>query len=256
MPVEIPAEKFKPEQSVKKIFEWIIWLLILAVFGFWGDNRLINALVHSKAERVVPNLVGKSIVDGLNMASSINIYLQKTGDEFNSQIPAGLIISQSPPSGSIVREGKAIKVVVSAGGEVVYVPRLENETVRSAQMILRKSGLDLGEQSERYSIEIEKGKIMSQDPAANMPFQKHGLVNIVVSVGAPPEGMMLVPDFVGKSYMDADDWAKKNGITISNINKVNDLKASVNTVLKQTPESGYAVDKNSAMELWISSPTE
>jgi len=241
---------------VKRIFEWFIWFLILAVFGLWGANRLINALVHSKAERVVPNLIGKNIVDGLNMTSSINIYLQKVGYDFNSRIPAGLIISQTPLPGSIVREGKVIKVVVSAGGEVVYVPKLESETVRSAQLKLRKSGLDLGEQSEKYSLEVEKGRIISQSPAANMPFQKNGLVNIVVSVGAPPEGMLLVPDFMGKSVVDADAWAKLNGITINNINKVNDLKYSINTVIKQMPESGAAIDKNANLELWVSSPTE
>jgi len=241
---------------VKKIFEWIIWLLILAVFGLWGVNRLINALVHSKAERVVPNLVGKNIIDGLSMASSVNIYLQKTGDDFNSRIPAGLIISQIPLPGSIVREGKVIKVIVSAGGEVVYVPKLENETVRSAQMILRKSMLDLGEQSEKYSLEIEKGKIISQDPAVNSPFQKNGLVNIVVSVGLPPEGMLIVPSFTGKSFVDAEDWANQNGIAVANINKVNDLKYPVNTVIKQSPEYGCAIDRNTGMELWVSSSTE
>lgn len=241
---------------MKKIFEWVIWSIVLAVFAFWGANRLINALVHTKAERVVPNLVGKSIVDGLNITSSMNIYIQKIGDDFNAAIPAGLIMSQTPLSGSIVREGKVIKVVVSAGGEVVYVPELENETVRSVQVLLRKSGLDLGEQSKKYSLDVEKGKIMSQDPSANMPFQRNGLVNIVVSMGTPPEGTFLVPDFTGKSVNVAEDWAKMNGLTIKSENKVSDAKYSVNTVIKQSPESGSAVDKNSDIELWVSAPLE
>jgi len=230
--------------------------MILSVFAFWGVNRLINALVHSKAERVVPNLVGRSIVDGLNMTSSLNIYIQKIGDDFNSEIPAGLILSQTPLPGSVIREGRVVKVVVSAGGEVVYVPRLEKENVRSAQLMLRKSGLDLGEQSEKYSLDVEKGMIISQDPAPNVPFQKNGLVNIVVSVGAPPAGMYLVPDFSGKSLVDAEDWANTNGITVKNLNKVNDTKYSLNTVIKQMPESGSAIDKNTGLELWISSPSE
>lgn len=216
-----------------------------------GMNRLIDALIHSKKDRIVPNLIGSNIADSLDVLSSMNLYLKKGAEEFNSDVPAGIIISQSPPAGSIIKEGKAVNVVVSVGGEVIFVPDLTNQTVRSAQLILRKNGLDLGEQDEKYSTVIEKGKIISQNPNPRTPIQKNGLVNIVVSLGTPPEGVLLMPDFIGKNITEAENWALQNGVQIKNVNRTKDTAITENTVVKQIPESDEVIEKNKTAEFWI-----
>ena len=216
-----------------------------------GMNRLIDALIHSKKDRIVPNLIGSNIADSLDVLSSMNLYLKKGAEEFNSDVPAGIIISQSPPAGSIIKEGKAVNVVVSVGGEVIFVPDLTNQTVRSAQLILRKNGLDLGEQDEKYSTVIEKGKIISQNPNPRTPIQKNGLVNIVVSLGTPPEGVLLMPDFIGKNITEAENWALQNGVQIKNVNRTKDTAITENTVVKLIPESDEVIEKNKTAEFWI-----
>lgn len=229
--------------------------MIIAVIAFVvGINRLIDALIHSKKDRIVPNIIGKSIADSLDILSQLNLYLKKSGEEFNPNVPAGLIISQTPPASSIIKEGKAVNVIISSGGEVIFTPNLINQTVRSAQLILRKNGLDLGEQSEKYSIIFEKGKITSQEPPANTTVPKDALVNIVVSLGSPPEGMLLMPDFNGRNITEAQEWANQNGIIIKNINTVKDtISLEVeNTIIKQTPESDNVITKEKPVEFWIS----
>jgi len=226
-------------------------LIIGGIAFVVGMNRLIDALIHSKKDRIVPNLIGSNIADSLDVLSSMNLYLKKGAEEFNSDVPAGIIISQSPPAGSIIKEGKAVNVVVSVGGEVIFVPDLTNQTVRSAQLILRKNGLDLGEQDEKYSTVIEKGKIISQNPNPRTPIQKNGLVNIVVSLGTPPEGVLLMPDFIGKNITEAENWALQNGVQIKNVNRTKDTAITENTVVKQIPESDEVIEKNKTAEFWI-----
>ena len=216
-----------------------------------GMNRLIDALIHSKKDRVVPNIIGVNIADSLDVLSSINLYLKKGGEEFNSNVPAGLIISQSPDAGSIIKEGKAVNVVVSVGGEVIFVPDLTNQTVRSVQLVLRKNGLDLGEQYEKYSTVVERGKIISQNPNPRTSIAKNGLVNIVVSLGVPPEGVLLMPDFLGKNITEAENWASQNGVQIKNVNRVKDPAIAENTVIKQTPETDTVLGENKTAEFWI-----
>jgi len=226
-------------------------LIIGGIAFVVGMNRLIDALIHSKKDRIVPNLIGSNIADSLDVLSSMNLYLKKGAEEFNSDVPAGIIISQSPPAGSIIKEGKAVNVVVSVGGEVIFVPDLTNQTVRSAQLILRKNGLDLGEQDEKYSTVIEKGKIISQNPNPRTPIQKNGLVNIVVSLGTPPEGVLLMPDFIGKNITEAENWALQNGVQIKNVNRTKDTAITENTVVKLIPESDEVIEKNKTAEFWI-----
>ena len=216
-----------------------------------GMNRLIDALIHSKKDRVVPNIIGVNIADSLDVLSSINLYLKKGGEEFNSNVPAGLIISQSPDAGSIIKEGKAVNVVVSVGGEVIFVPDLTNQTVRSVQLVLRKNGLDLGEQYEKYSTVVERGKIISQNPNPRTSIAKNGLVNIVVSLGVPPEGVLLMPDFLGKNITEAENWASQNGVQIKNVNRVKDPAIVENTIVKQMPEIDTVLGENKTAEFWI-----
>ena len=236
---------------MRKIFQWVLWFLIGGIAFVVGMNRLIDALIHSKKDRVVPNIIGINIADSLDVLSSMNLYLKKGAEEFNSNVPAGLIISQSPVAGSIIKEGKAVNVVVSVGGEVIFVPDLTNQTVRSVQLILRKNGLDLGEQDEKYSTVVEKGKIISQNPALRTSIAKNGLVNIVVSLGTPPEGVLLMPDFLGKNIAEAENWTNQNGVKIKNINKVKDSVILENTVVKQMPESDVVLGENKTAEFWI-----
>jgi serine/threonine-protein kinase len=214
-------------------------------------NRLINALIHSKKDRTVPNLIGINIADSLDVLSSMNLYLKKGSEEFNSDVPAGLIISQSPVAGSIIKEGKAVNVTVSVGGEVIFVPDLTNQTVRSSQMVLRKNGLDLGEQDEKYSTVIEKGKIISQNPSPRTSIAKNGLVNIVVSLGIPPEGVLLMPDFLGKNIFEPENWAQQYGVQIKNVNRIKDAVIDENIVVKQMPESDVVLGENKTVEFWI-----
>ncbi|MBN1383590.1 MAG: PASTA domain-containing protein [Elusimicrobia bacterium] len=236
---------------MRKILQWILFFFILSVAGVIGVNRLINALIHSKTDRIVPNLIGKNINNALDMLSPLNLYLKKSNDEFHPDVPAGLIISQVPPSGSVIKEGKAVKVIVSAGREVIFVPDLTNQTVRSAQLILRKNTLDLGEHGERYSMIIEEDKIITQTPRPRTPIQKNGLVNIVVSLGLPPEGVTLMPDFMGRDISEAKEWAILNDVTIKNINRVKDSSYTENTVIKQVPENDLVVDESQEIEFWI-----
>lgn len=236
---------------MRKIFQWILWFLISGLVFVVGMNRLIDALIHSKRDRIVPNLIGINIADSLDVLSSLNLYLKKGGEEFNSNVPAGLIISQSPDAGSIIKEGKAVNVVVSVGGEVIFVPDLTNQTVRSVQLILRKNGLDLGEQDEKYSTVVEKGKIISQNPRPRLPITKNGLVNIVVSLGTPPEGVLLMPDFLGKNISEAESWAAQNGVQIKNVNRVKDPAIAENTIVKQMPETDIVLVENKTAEFWI-----
>ncbi|HAM39685.1 MAG TPA: hypothetical protein DCP53_09890 [Elusimicrobia bacterium] len=243
-------------KEVKKAIQWTLFFLIIAIIFFTGLNRLIDALIHSKKDQIVPNIIGKNIVDALDTLSSLNLYLKKTGEVFNSELQAGLVISQTPVSGSIVKEGRAIKVIVSAGGEVIFVPDLTNQTVRSAQLILRKNSLDLGEQEERYSNNIAKGNIMSQNPMPRTSARKDGLVNIIVSHGPPPPGTILMPDFKGKSFFEAQEWCNNNDIIIQNIDMVNDPTLEQNSIIKHVPGTDMVISTGQPVRFWIATRQE
>jgi serine/threonine-protein kinase len=195
----------------------------------------MSAVVHSKKDVQIPDLSGKTIDDSVSILSSLNLGVKKDGEEFNENMPAGIIIRQNPAAGMTVKEGKIVRVTVSQGGEMLYVPNLVGQTSRAAEIAIRTAGLTLGEESTRYSLVADKDRVLSQDPAAGSGAEKDALVNLVLSAGRPPANMKLMPPFVGKDVRDAKNWADQNRINAV-MQEENAPEARPGSVLRQEPE--------------------
>ena len=201
------------------IIKCIVILAILAVGGYYSFNILMSAFVKEKAEVLVPDLKGKNLEECLEILSQSKLALIKEGAEYNQDIPAGIIIRQVPPAGMNVKEGKSIRIVISQGGETVYVPDLRGQTMRAATISLRTLGLVLGELTTRSSMKYEEGIVLNQNPIPGSSVEKGSFVNVLMSNGKPTNGTVLMPDWFGKSAVEAKKWAMDE-----------------NEVFKQTPK--------------------
>ncbi|MBI3565079.1 MAG: PASTA domain-containing protein, partial [Elusimicrobia bacterium] len=172
---------------------------VFLAFAFWAVNWGVEGIVHNRKTQTVPDLKGRSLSAALDMLAPLNIGLRKTGVEFDASVPIASVLRQDPPAGTVVREGKTIRVVVSQGGQTVQAPSVIGLPLRNAEMLLRQTQLALGEVSEAYSLKAEKGLVLSQDPKGETSVERDALVNLVVSGGAPPSGVSLMPDFSRKT---------------------------------------------------------
>lgn len=180
-------------------------------------NWAIKAAVHSQKDVTVPDLTGKSLQEALEMLSNHNLGIKKEGAEFNDTVPAGTVLRQTPASGSEVREGKIVRITVSQGGETVFVPELVGQSLRSVEIALRTNFLTLGEISERPSLKYEKDFVIAQEPLPRTILTKNALVHVTVSNGPPEDGTILMPDFIGKTWGDAETWAKQAGMDVQKV---------------------------------------
>lgn len=179
----------------------------VVVAAWFAGQWALEGAVHSRRQVQVPDLRKKSTIAALDALAPLNLPLRKDGSEFDASVPAGAVLRQIPPPGTTVREGKAIRVILSQGGESVFVPSVVGLPLRNAEMMLRQKELLLGQVSESYSLKAEKGIVLTQDPPGEASAEKHALVNVVVSGGAPPSGITLMPDFRQRAATDARAWA-------------------------------------------------
>jgi eukaryotic-like serine/threonine-protein kinase len=234
-----------------RIFDILLVLAALSLASYFSLDWAMEGLIHNRRERMVPDLRNKSVDAALDLVSPLNLALKKDGEEFHDSVPIGSIVRQLPLPGTTVREGKIIRVVVSQGGETVFVPTISGLPLRNAEMLLRQRNLGLGEVSESYSVRMEKGRVLNQDPPAEQPVEKSALVNVVVSAGRPPAGVVLMPDFRQKNVAEAQAWAKGLGL---------DLKESVETaslfpkgaILSQEPPPDTVVTDKSGLKVLVS----
>lgn len=241
------------------IIKIIIILIILFVAGYYAFNTIMSAFVREKSEVLVPDLQGKSLVECLDMLSQSKLALMKEGSEFNQDIPAGIVIRQVPPAGMNVKEGKVIKITISQGGEIVYVPDLKGQTIRSATIALRSLGLVLGELTKKSSAKYEEGIVLDQEPIAGSTIEKDSSINVLVSNGIPQDGTILMPDWCGKPAEQAKQWAIDENYEVKVLSKQTTL-ANPGEVFKQEPVFDkkitndtkivfYVADENSSLQL-------
>ncbi len=216
---------------------------VFLALAFLALNWGIEGLVHDRKTRTVPDLKGRSISAALEQLSLLNIGLRKTGVEFDASVPISSVLRQDPPAGTVVREGKIVRVVVSQGGQTVQAPSVLGLPQRNAEMMLRQSQLALGEVSEAYSLKAEKGMVLSQDPKGETSVERDTLVNLVVSGGAPPAGVLLMPDFQRKTLEEVQAWAAGAGARVSVKTDASSLFPA-GTVLTQglAPDSALSPD--------------
>ncbi len=214
----------------------IALFLVFSVVAF-SINRIMIALLHSRPEVVVPRLEGKSLLEALAIVSPMDLSLQQDGTDFDDSLPAGTILRQQPPSGMQVRSGRSIRVVISKGGQVVFIPAVVGKALAEAQSMLATDGIQMGSVTEAYSNDLGKNVVLTQSPAPGTVVTRGAFVDVEVSKGPPPVGLPLVPDFIGKTADNARDWASGVNATV----KVKEDARSVGvagTVVKQDPPAG------------------
>ena len=179
------------------------------------------------------------------------------GAEIENQLvskePVGTIISQIPEEGTTVKVGHIIKVNVSRGDSEDGVPTLAGKTQEDAQHTLEGLGFVLGEVSGAYSSTVEKGRIISQEPAAGAKLEKGGKVDIVISLG-PDESseLIVVPRLTGKTLEDAQKAIEDAGLVLEKTTEQESASVDKGYIISQSIAAGSQVEKETKISLVVS----
>lgn len=224
---------------------------VVGACGYFALNWAMEGAVHNRRTQTIPDLKGRSLSAALDILAPLNVGLRMTGTEFNAAVPISSVLRQDPSAGTVVREGKIVRVVVSEGGQTVVAPSVVGLPQRNAEMMLRQSQLLLGEVSETYSLKSEKGLVLSQDPKSETSVEKNATVNLVVSGGPPPSGVSLMPDFSRKKLDEVQSWAAGSGLTPS-VQMDASSPFPYGTILSQSPAPDTVLAGDSVVTVTVS----
>lgn len=118
----------------------------------------------------------------------------------------------------------------------ISAPDLYNLTLDEAQRSLDKLNLNIRVNIEdEYSNEVEKGKIISQQPMSGATLQEGDTVTLVLSKG-PMKG--YTPNVVGLTLGEAENILKENKLSLGNIKYEYSDTYNNGIVIDQDPKSG------------------
>jgi eukaryotic-like serine/threonine-protein kinase len=246
-PIDIFSEEAPPEGGggrwgfVRKPWFIVVVAVVLAfIVIIFSINQVMLTLLHARPEVSVPKIEGKSIVDALQTVSAVDLSIQHESTDFDETLPAGTVIRQHPPSGMRVRAGRAIRVVVSKGGQASFVPDVAGKRLAEAQSLLATEGIQLGAVSEAYSTEATKGMVLSQSPSSGTVVTRGAMIDIEVSKGPPPSGLPIAPDLIGKMSDEATQWGTTTNVAVK-IKEDRNALGSPGSIVRQTPAAGQPV---------------
>lgn len=239
---------------IKKIAVVAFGVIAFGFLAGLGFDIAMRILTRSAGIALVPDVSGLPLADAMDILQSKGLYAVKEEEGIaDASIPAGSVVRQMPPAGSVVKKGRFVKLIISEGGNLVWVPDIAGKTVREAEIILKRASLIMGEKTEIFSDEVREDFIISQNPAAGAIVEPFSFVDIEVSRGpASFMGFVVMPYLVGKSTEQASQILKDAGFEISEIDFVVNAGVKPGTVMKQLPPPGEILSQDMKIKLTVS----
>lgn len=140
----------------------------------------------------------------------------------------------------------------------VVVPSLTGKTMDQAKQELNGTGLGIRQAGTASSDTVEKGQIISQDPADGKTVEKNTTIEVIISSGSAAgtsENTVEIPNVVGQSETDASAALMAKGFQVT---KTTSYSSSVaeGYVISQTPNGDTKGKEGDTITLEISLGSE
>ncbi|MGB9749570.1 MAG: PASTA domain-containing protein [Caldisericia bacterium] len=137
----------------------------------------------------------------------------------------------------------------SSQGNLVSTPSIVGLKIRDAEKVAEEKGLLVKVTKSDFSTDFPIDYIISQDPSPYVLVKKGRIINVVISSGPPK---VLVPDFIGMNFKDAQDIIYNNKLILGKIEEISDPNVGVGIIIDQSPSPKTYVEVGSKIDLKIS----
>ena len=215
-----------------------IVVLVLAAAALVAAAAVTAGRYLSVDDVRLPDVRGLSYVDASERlrASGLRVL---TYPEIDASAAAETVVSQTPPSGSVVRAGRTVSLGVNAVAEVRQAPTLVGSSERDAIARAETVGLRV-ERVAYVTSERPSGVVVRQEPEAGSVLGPGSFVALEVSRGYASAPLEL-PDVRGMTLEDAKETLQALGVR-----RVDAVAADLSfdrphTVTDQRPAAGSEV---------------
>lgn len=221
-------------------------VFILASAAFLSAITAMRVAIHGR-EVTMPNLVGKKVSEASQLLRSSGLVL-RVADRVYSELPANVVVRQTPTAGLLMKVSQQAHVVLSLGQRELTIPRLEGTTLRISRIEMLRAGLQIGEVSNISIANEPPDTVVVQNPKPGTGAATPR-VDVLVSQGDRDKAYVM-PHLVGLNETDA-----QHRLDLASLRRKVNLVAAPQwphgAVIDQTPAGGSRIAPNSAVELTV-----
>lgn len=171
------------EHWTRKLFPVAIAVLLVGL-TVWSASvfslTIYKDYFRIPDEKKVPKVTGLEIKAAYDAIEQEGLNIQVQESRYDKRVPKRVVLSQNPPAGRKVREGRTVLVAVSLGPELMDVPKLEGQSLRSAKIALSNSKLRLGKTTFVDPVYGEDEAVTKQNPGYGKKVQRGQEVHLTV----------------------------------------------------------------------------
>jgi eukaryotic-like serine/threonine-protein kinase len=236
--------------TLRERLEWLsrmtLLVFILASAAFLSAITAMRVAIHGR-EVTMPNLVGKKVSEANQLLRSSGLVL-RVADRVYSELPANVVVRQTPTAGLLMKVSQQAHVVLSLGQRELTIPRLEGTTLRISRIEMLRAGLQIGEVSNISIANEPPDTVVVQNPKPGTGAATPR-VDVLVSQGDRDKAYVM-PHLVGLNETDA-----QHRLDLASLRRKVNLVAAPQwphgAVIDQTPAGGSRIAANSAVELTV-----
>ncbi len=233
--------------------------ILIAVALVWITLQSLSFYTNHGEEIKVPSLYGLSLEESTNLIKETKLRHTIYDSVYNSGLPAGCVLDQSPKANALVKRNRNIFLTInSLKPEQIRFPNLIDNSFRQAYEILITNGFKIGKL--KY-VDYDYYNLVLYPEFKGDTIKKNDLIDkgahIDLVLGRGKNIRILTPKLIGKYFNDA-----KERILLSNLNtgrisfddSVSNLSDSLNAQVYQQSheyEENSKIAPGSKINLWL-----
>lgn len=207
---------------------------------------------------VMPQFIGKTVNDVGAWAKQNGIEVSGIviNSEFSMEYDKDVIISQSKKEGSKIKNTTPLTFVASKGAdpdEVVAFPDLMNMTYSEIKDWIETNKLQKTKINTQYNTLVEKDLVINYDlkTGTESNFTRGSTLTINISKGAAPAGTVAIENFVGKTFVELEQWANQKKILLDKTEAYSDT-VEIGKIISQGTKVGESLEEGGTFSVVVS----
>ncbi len=231
---------------IKIGFFFIVFLVVTGISAYFA----LSFFIRSEDSVVVPDLVGKEVVQSLEILSGLGLNTKVSGSEFSSQIARNHVIYQDPDPGTVIKKGRDVQIVFSKGIQSIITPSLTRMTLQDVDMLLSENGLSLKSKSYMHCDDIPAQTVISQNPEPGSEIQQGAGIDVLISLGRAPIAYCM-SNLKNMAVNDAIVFIEQNRMKLGELKNVLTDSAQPEAVTHQFPPPGMMIREGATIDLTV-----
>ncbi len=223
------------------------------------NNTVIEVEVSAGPEPTVEEIIKKNENDELSLVDvqyrkkdegiellELQKMVARIVEEASETVAAGVIISQDPVAGTLVKEGTEVTIVVSTGSTAFDMPDVVGQTEVNAKLELLGKGLSVQVEYAKDDNATE-GTVIKQSTLSGEKVNRGDAITITICSG---KNLVEVPNVVGKQKDVSETQLKELGLKVITSEAISDKPKG--EVIVQIPEAGISLEPEGTVAITVS----